>query len=180
MSVVKQLLDKIFFTFGVIVFLQLPHFIDQYTQRLGGYAESKRQQLQDYQTIANKNFKGDLSLLIESFLKASDSAVQQTGENISETKMDVFLLEDDVEKLNSNSLFSKVVYLSTNLRYDLAKGTLQSFQPGIPFNLWALLYGLIGGILFSLLFNGTTKLPRLVMRKKQKSLSSKPHYKNVT
>ncbi|MFK8013251.1 MAG: DUF2937 family protein [Marinicellaceae bacterium] len=169
MMIVKQLLDKICFAIGVIVFLQLPHFIDQYTQRIGGYAESKIQQLEQYQEIAENNYEGNINLLIDNFKNSQDPAIQQTGESISETQQDVFVLNDEIKILETDGLFKKVMFLSTNLRYNIAKGTLGTFQPGIPLNIWAFVYGLIGGVLFSLLFNGTTKLPKLVMRKKSTS-----------
>jgi hypothetical protein len=168
MSIIKQLLDKIFFAIGVIIFLQMPHFIDQYTQRIGGYAESKIQQLQEYQIIAENNYDGNLNLLIDKFKQSKDSAIQQTGENISTTQQDVYKLNEETQLLETEGLFKKVLFLSTNLRYNIAKGTLGTFQPGIPLNLWAFVYGLIGGVLFSLVFNGTTKLPKLIMRRKSK------------
>ena len=45
MKALRHLLDKIAFAAGVIIFLQLPHFIDQYTQRLGGYHAAQKLQL---------------------------------------------------------------------------------------------------------------------------------------
>jgi len=169
MMIVELLLDKICFAIGVIVFLQLPHFIDQYTQRIGGYAESKIQQLEQYQEIAENNYEGNINLLIKNFKNSQDPAIQQTGESISETQQDVYVLNDEIKSLETDGLFRKVMFLSTNLRYNIAKGTLGNFQPGIPLNIWAFVYGLIGGVFFSLLFNGTTKLPKLVMRNKSKS-----------
>ena len=169
MTIFKQLLDKIFFTMGVIVFLQLPHFLDQYTQRIGGYAESQIQQLEQYQIIAENNYDGNLDLLIENFKNSEDRAIQQTGLSISETQQDVFVLKDEIKVLEQDGLFNKILFLSTNLRYNIAKGTLGTFQPGIPLSIWAFVYGLIGGVLFSLLFNGTTKIPKVIMRKKSKN-----------
>ncbi|MCF6301075.1 MAG: DUF2937 family protein, partial [Proteobacteria bacterium] len=123
MQLLKQLFDKIFFTLGVIVFLQLPHFIDQYTQRIGGYAESKQQQLADYQTIANNNFNGELALLIEGFKNSNELAVRQTGEQISETEIDVQELNTEIKSLEKDGLFDKIVFLSTHLRLDIASST---------------------------------------------------------
>jgi len=167
MKIVKQLLDKIFFTIGVIVFLQLPHFIDQYTQRIGGYSESQTQQLNNYQSIADNNYNGSLDSLIKGFYQSQDAAVRQTGENIKATQADVITLKNEINILENEGLFKKIVFLTTNLRITIAKGTLGAFQPGIPLSLWAMAYGLFGGILFSLLFNGATKVPRLVIKKKK-------------
>lgn len=166
---IKQLLDKICFACGVIVFLQLPHFIDQYTQRIGGYAESKQQQLNQYQSIANRNFNGDLELLIDGFKRSNDAAVRETGRNISLTQTDVMQLQKEITVLNEQSLLKKTLFLTTHLRINLAKGTLRVFQPGVPLNLWALLYGLAGGLLFSLLFNGCIQAPKIILKKKKRT-----------
>lgn len=166
MKIAKQLLDKIFFTFGVIIFLQLPHFINQYTQRIGGFSESQIQQVDNYQSIANDNYNGQIDLLIQGFANSTDEAVRQTGENIKATQDDVELLENEISILENEGLFKKIIFLIPNLRLNIAKGTLNSFQPGIPLSFWAIAYGLFGGILFSLLFNGATKVPRLILRKK--------------
>jgi len=167
MRIAKQLLDKIFFTLGVIIFLQLPHFINQYTQRIGGFSESQIQQLSSYQTIANDNYNGQIDLLIKGFSQSTDEAVRQTGDNIKATQDDVELLKNEITVLENEGLFKKIIFLIPNLRLNIAKGTLNSFQPGIPLSFWAIAYGLIGGILFSLMFNGATKVPRLVLRKKK-------------
>ena len=176
MKLLTSLFDKIFFTTGVILFLQLPHFIDQYTQRIGGYSESKNQQLASYQIIAQNNFDGDIEKLIKNFISSTDKAVRETGENIEQIKDEALILKHEVEILDDENLLSKVIFLSTNLRYDLAKGTLRSFQPGIPLNVWALVYGLIGGILFSLLFNGSVFIPKKIIKnrklKKSKTFTS--------
>jgi len=167
MKIVKQLLDKIFFACGVIIFLQLPHFINQYTQRIGGYSESQIQQLSSYQSIANDNYNGQIDLLIQGFAKSSDEAVRQTGDTIKATQEDVALLKDEISILENEGLFKKIIYLIPNLRLNIAKGTLNTFQPGIPLSFWAIAYGLFGGILFSLMFNGATKVPRLILKKKK-------------
>ena len=167
MKIAKQLLDKIFFTFGVIIFLQLPHFVNQYTQRIGGYSESQIQQLSSYQSIANDNYNGQIDLLIQGFANSTDEAVRQTGDNIKATQEDVTLLKDEILILENEGLLKKIIYLIPNLRLNIAKGTLNSFQPGIPLSIWAIAYGLFGGILFSLIFNGATKVPHLVLKKKK-------------
>ena len=167
MKIAKQLLDKIFFTLGVIVFLQLPHFINQYTQRIGGFSESQVQQLSNYQSIADDNYNGQIALLIQGFASSTDEAVRQTGINIKATQADVESLKKEILILENEGLFKKIIYLIPNLRLNIAKGTLKSFQPGIPLSFWAIAYGLIGGILFSLMFNGVTKAPHLVLRKKK-------------
>lgn len=167
MNIIKQLTDKIFFAAGVIIFLQLPHFIDQYTQRVGGYSASKNQQLEKYTSIASNGYNGDIDKLINSFKSSNDPAVQETGKNIEEIQTDSFLLKEELQILETEGLFRKIIFLITNTRIDLARGTIKNFQPGVPLNLWALAYGLFGGILFSLIFNGFLFIPKKVLEKRR-------------
>ena len=167
MNLIKQLVDKIFFATGVILFLQLPHFIDQYTQRVGGYSESQNQQLDKYLSIATNGYDGNIQKLIESFKNSKDEAIRKTGENIEEVQLDVRDLKEELNVLETEGLFKKILFLTTHTRFDLAKGTLKSFQPGVPLNLWTFVYGLFGGILFSMFFNGVIFLPKKMIQKRQ-------------
>lgn len=162
---IKQLIDKIVFTVGVIVFIQLPHYVNQYAQRLGGYYESRVEQLKQFQTVANNNYNGNLDLMIDGFTNSQDKAISETGKKIQQSRQETIELAEENTALRGQDNFRKIIYLFTHLRLNIAKGTLENFKPGIPLNAWALLYGLIGGITFSLLFNGLTKVPKLLMRK---------------
>ena len=162
---IKNLLDKIFFAVGVMVFLQLPHFIDQYTQRMGGYAASQNEQIKEYQDIANQHFAGDLSAYIARLQQNTDPAVAESAKQMAERLASADDIKTELEVFEQQPLWYQVPYFITHMRMDLAQGTAQNFAPGLPINLWAWGYGLVGGVLFSLLFNGLTKTPRLLRRK---------------
>ena len=52
MHYVGRLLDKLVFTFGCIITMQLPAFIAHYRQRLGGHLDEARSLLASYQRLA--------------------------------------------------------------------------------------------------------------------------------
>ncbi|MFC3194119.1 DUF2937 family protein [Marinicella sediminis] len=162
---IKNLLDKICFALGVMVFLQLPHFIDQYTQRMGGFAESMQQQISEYQSIADEHFQGDVMAYIERLENNSDPAVARSAVQVANRLQQAEYINADLTVYEQQPLWYQMPYFFTHLRLDLAKGTLRNFAPGLPLNLWAWGYGLVGGILFSLLFNGTVKAPGAIRRK---------------
>ncbi|KAA3641477.1 MAG: DUF2937 family protein [Proteobacteria bacterium] len=169
---IKNLLDKIVFAIGVIVFLQLPQFIDQYTQRIGGYVASQQAQIAEYQVLADKHFKGDLAAYIARLRANADPVIADSAHQI-----DAFIrhsddLAQEAEIYESKPLWYTIPYFITHFRVDLVQGTAKNFTPGMPINIWSWLYGLLGGLLFSLVFNGLVKLPSVVMRKKS------PTFKN--
>lgn len=168
---IKNLLDKIFFATGVLVFLQLPHFIDQYTQRMGGYAASQNEQIKEYQAIADQHYGGDLNLYMERLQQNADPAVAESAKQMSKRIKGADDLQQELQVFEQEPLWYQIPYFITHMRLDLAKGTANNFAPGVPINLWAWGYGLIGGILFSLLFNGVAKAPKLLKRKSNKTTS---------
>ncbi len=168
---IKNLLDKFFFAAGVLVFLQLPHFIDQYTQRMGGYAASQSEQIKEYQTIADQHYGGDLNLYMERLQQNADPAVAESAKQMAKRINGADDLKQELQVFEQEPLWYQIPYFITHIRLDLAKGTVNNFAPGVPINLWAWGYGLIGGILFSLLFNGVAKAPKLLKRKKNTGTS---------
>ncbi|WP_223787727.1 DUF2937 family protein [Marinicella meishanensis] len=169
---IKNLLDKIFFAVGVMLFLQLPHFIDQYTQRMGGYHDSQAQQIKEYQAIADQHFAGDLSAYIQRLQQNSDPAVAESASQMEQRIAQTAAIKHELAVFEEEPLWYQVPYFLTHMRMDLARGTAQNFAPGVPINLWAWGYGLVGGVLFSLLFNGVVKAPGAVLRRRRKAQPS--------
>ncbi len=167
---IKGLLDKICFTIGAIVFLQLPHFIEQYTQRMGGYASSQAEQIAEYQNIADQHFGGDLTAYISRLAQNSDPAIAESAQQINQRIQKTQTIENELTVFESKPLWYQVPYFITHMRMDLVNGTAQNFSPGLPINLWAWGYGLVGGVLFSLLFNGIVLIPKKLHRSKQPGL----------
>jgi hypothetical protein len=165
---IKDLLDKIFFAVGVMVFLQLPHFIDQYTQRMGGFSESMQQQIREYQSIADEHFNGDVMAYIQRLEQNSDPAVAKSATQVANRLQESSRIQTELQVYEEEPLWYQMPYFFTHLRMELAQGTLRNFAPGLPLNLWAWGYGLLGGVLFSLLFNGTIKAPGAIRRKMRK------------
>ncbi len=162
---IKSLLDKIFFTVGAIVFLQLPQFIAQYTQHMGGYAASQSEQISEYQAIADLHFNGDIEAYQLRLQQNTDPAVAESAQQITKRLKSAKSIQQELAVYEQKPLWYQAPYFITHLRIDLVKGTAHNFSPGLPINLWAWGYGLVGGVLFSLLFNGVCKLPQLLRKK---------------
>ncbi len=171
MTIIKALFDRLLFTAGVLVFLQLPNFVDQYTQRMGGYYQAQVESFQQYQGIANQQFNGDMQALISEFNSSSRQSVKQTGNAIQNNRDQIEGLKEELYTLENSQFAYKVIHLITSVRYNIARETLRTYTPGVPFTSEALLCGLSGGIIFSVLFGVFARLPKLIWRK-QKQVSS--------
>lgn len=164
---IKGLIDKIFFAAGAIVFLQLPHFIEQYTQRIGGYASSQSEQIKEYQSIANQHFNGDINAYITRLEQNADPAIAESAQQISQRINKTNDLKEELVVFENKPLWYQVPYFLTHMRMNLVTGTAQNFSPGLPINLWAWGYGLLGGVLSSLLFKGFTAIPAKIIKRKK-------------
>lgn len=152
MKLLNGLLERFLFTFGVLLFMQIPQFIDQYTQRLGGYYDAQRTHLAQYQAIADINYDGQLTTLIANFQSSDTPAVVLTGQQIESTMHTTETLLQDLRLLTADSYLPKLKLLLTRPDLTLAKNTLAIFKPGIPLTKEAIITGFIGGCLLNLLW----------------------------
>lgn len=168
MRVIKGLFDRIIFAVGVLLFMQVPHFVDLYEQRLGGYHQAQVEHLQQYQDIANQQYHGDLTALIKEFNSSDKRSVQRTASSILNTKKNLEGLNRDVQVLATKPFVLKLFHLSTRLKFDIAQATMYSLKPAFPLSLEALVCGILGGVLLSLLFNMFFNIPKFLTARNSK------------
>ena len=150
MNVINGLFQRLLFTGGLLLFMQLPQFIGHYSQHLAGYYQSQQRQLQQYQTIADLNFNGQLDLLIRDFQASSSLSVQQVASQIQHLQRDVPQLQQQLQLLSQGDYLQQLSFLSRHIDSDIALNTWQLFQPGLPLTRAALVTGLVGGITVNL------------------------------
>ncbi len=153
MHIINGLIDRIFFVLGVLLFMQLPNFIDHYEQRLGGYYQAQVQHMQRYQDIADQQYDGQLDALIEAYESQSERSIQLTGQAVRTLKSQVIALENDLNQLDGSSLSTRLAHLVTAFKPDIAQAVLNGYSPALLLSTQALLCGFVGGITLSLLFN---------------------------
>lgn len=153
MHIIKGLIDRIFFVLGVLLFMQLPNFIDHYEQRLGGYYQAQVQHLQRYQDIADQQYNGQLDALIKAYESQSERSIQLTGQAVHELKSQVIVLENDMRELDVSALTARLAHMVTAFKPDIAQAVLNSYTPALLLSTQALVCGFVGGIALSLLFN---------------------------
>lgn len=166
MRIFYRFIDRLVFAAGVVIFLQLPNFIDQYTQRLGGFYDAEQQHLESYRDIADKHFNGDMDKLFDAFRKSGTEAMGETADELEKMSGRVDELREGVETLENGSFFDQVGYMLFHTKMDIARGTFRAYTPGMPFSKEGLISGFAGGIIVSLLFNGFVALIRMPFKRK--------------
>jgi len=162
MTFINGLLQRLLFTFGVMLFMQLPQFIDHYSQQLSGYYLAQQNQLQQFQLIADNNFNGQLNKLIADFNASPAPAVQQVGKQVLTLQQSLPALAADLATLTQGNYVNKLSYFITRIDNQLAENTLTAFTPGIPLSQTALITGFIGGLSLNLIWLFIIKLMALL------------------
>ncbi|MDD3763737.1 MAG: DUF2937 family protein [Nevskiales bacterium] len=150
----RGLIDRLLFTIGLLAFLQIPQFVDHYVQRYGGYRQALSDSVEQYRQSAERHYDGDLLLMIQAFKTDEKPALRELGGKIEHEQQELSRMDQGWAVLQGDSLPRKLLYLAGDFNVDIARGTAESFSPGLPLTLDAMICGLLGGTLVSLLFNG--------------------------
>lgn len=153
MNLMTGLLDRLLFAAGLIVFLQIPQFIDHYTQRFGGYHQAVADSVATYQRSADRHYRGDLGLMIARFKADAKPALREVGEKMDTERTKLESMTRGLSILQHGNLLDKLAYLAGDLDMSIARATFDAYRPGLPLTTDAMICGLFGGMLASALFS---------------------------
>ncbi len=129
------------FTLCFIAGVQLPEFIQQYSQRLSGHLNEAQHHLTQFQVIADVQFNGDLSELINRYQQNSDPAIIQTGQLVNNLTVRIDELAVAFSQLQQESYWQRIVYFVQEMNIEMAQATAQQFVLAIPLTFNALVTG---------------------------------------
>lgn len=152
----QTFLDKLIFALGIFAGSQLPGFIIQYRQRLGGHLEQAKKQLKSFQEIAEKFHGGSIESLISKHLTSTDPTFNSEGIIIRNSLNEVNRLSESYKALDSN-LPGQIKFLLFNTDWQIALQTWEIYEPGLILTPQAVIFALLSGFLLSLLFYGLIK-----------------------
>ncbi|WDE02970.1 DUF2937 family protein [Thalassomonas viridans] len=160
-KMLATLIDRCLFTVFFILGLQVPEFMQQYTQRLSGHLHEAHYQLEQFQAIADNQFQGNLLALIKRYQSNNDDVFQQTGQMIENLMLRIEGFNQNLTNLQQGDYLNRLYYFITQLDSQLAAATLEQYQLAIPVDINALTTGvtfaiilLLLGSLFSFLIKG--------------------------
>jgi Protein of unknown function (DUF2937) len=141
----ERLLDRILCVLGAVLFSQLPEFMQQYLQRLGGALEEARAQLQHFKDAASKSGMS-LDQLISSAGQDPDPAMGRMGSVVRSLVARVDELAAAEAALRHASAWSSPFVFAAHLYPGMARATLERFKPAVPTTVEGLLYAAAGMI----------------------------------
>ena len=155
---VETVFDRVLCVVGAVTLAQLPEFIQQYRQRLGGHLDEARHQLAEFVTIA---FHAKLSLqqFIERTSTTPDTTVAQLGGVMRNTVLRVDELAAAEAALNHASLWAKPFIFFRSIDAGIASATLEIYRPAVPTTVEGLIYALAGMLILLGLYHGLIRYP---------------------
>ena len=163
------LLDRTLCVVGTVLFSQIPEFMQQYLQRLGGHLDEARRQLEQFQNTA-----GQSGLTLEQFITQTgangDSAVAKLGGVMTTTLARVDSLTAAQTAIQHASLWARPFVFLRNIDADIARATWSIFKPAVPTTVEGVVYALCGMLALLMVYHAGIKLPvrRALARRAQR------------
>lgn len=153
MRMLLAIIDRLLFAAGFALAMQLPQFVDSYTQRYGGYHQALVDSMAEYQRNADAHYGGNIDGLISDLHAAPAAGIQEIGDKLTRDRTREREMQAGLAILEHGTLVQKLWYLSQHADRELVRATWMAYTPGLPLSFDALLCGLLGAIVLSGLFN---------------------------
>lgn len=152
------LLDRVLCVAGTVIFSQVPEFMQQYLQRLGGHLDEARRQLQQFQNAATQSGL-TLDQLIGQTTANADVAVAKLGGVMTDAVTRFHTLETAQAAIHDASLWSRPFVFVQHVDPAIARATWTIFKPAVPTTLEGLVYSLAGMLVLLLVYHFGIKFP---------------------
>jgi hypothetical protein len=143
----ESLFDRAVSVAGALIFIQIPAFLVQYQQRLGGHVDELASLIKRYKSAAADNGR-TVEEYIGLHLQSDVKEFVSTGKIMTEN-MDRFTsLSAALKDLSASKGLIKFFHFIKDIDFDIFKSALKNFVPGISFQSDTILYGIMGIIIF--------------------------------
>jgi len=150
MRLLKEYTIRLVFTAGILFGVQVPNFIDQYTQKISAHYLEAAENFSGFQATADKFHGGSINALIERHETSNDPVFQSEAEPIKEIHSRILAFSSELKSLNTN-LFGKIFHVAFKSDRAVIKETLSEYSATIPLNTDAIICGLGLGMISALL-----------------------------
>jgi hypothetical protein len=143
---IERLLDRILCVCGAVLFSQLPEFMQQYLQRLGGHLDEARLQLGRLKEAAAQS-GATLDQLVAGARRSPDPSVDRLGSLVQASVARVDELAAADAALRHASIWAKPFVFAAHIDLGIAKATWEVFRPAVPTTAEGFLYAGAGIVL---------------------------------
>jgi hypothetical protein len=158
LSVGDGLVDRLLCVVGAVLCSQLPEFIQQYLQRLGGHIDEARRQLDQFREVAAKSGL-TLDQLAAKSQANTESSVARLGQLVHDTADRVDALAAADAAIRNASIFTRPFVFLRHVDVSIAQATWTIFRPAVPTTGEGILYAAIGVLLILAFYHGAVRYP---------------------
>ena len=163
----ESVLDRIISAAGALIFMQIPAFLVQYKQRLGGHVDELALLIKRYKAAAADNSR-TIDEYIGLHLQSDVKEFVSTGKIMSENLERFTDLSAALKTLTESKGIVKFFSFLKDIEPDIFKAALKNFVPGISFNFETLFYAAAGIIFFMSVYFLIKKSLQFVIHKVKK------------
>jgi hypothetical protein len=144
----ERLLDRVLCVLGAVLFSQVPEFMQQYLQRLGGHLDEARLTISRFRDAAAQS-GSTLDLVIAGSAQNPDPSMRNIGGVIQGaiTRADHLAAAD--EALRSASVWTRPFVFLRHVDWGIAKATWEIYRPAVPTTAEGFIYAGVG-VIFAL------------------------------
>lgn len=148
-SIIKRYSLQIVFTLSLLLGLQLPNFLQQYEIRLQGHFDEAKLQLEQFQSLADVYFAGDLQALITKHKHSEISLFRDEATVIEDSYLRVQFLQQKIDNIHK-PIWLRLTALTQAIQQPIFNETWQNYQANIVLNQQAILVGVSVAVLLML------------------------------
>lgn len=145
----RSYLRLILFTCGLLLGVQIPGLINDYSQRVHAHLLESREGLKGFQQTAQRFFNGDLDALVRHYRTSDDPVFNSDANSIESLQIRNRLFEDEWQVLQGGWL-SRTLHVLTRPDPAIREETLKGYSYQILLTPEAATWGLGCALLFAL------------------------------
>ena len=149
----KTYLRMIIFATGILAGIQVPSFVEQYTQRVHAHLQEVRIIFAGYQQTADRFFDGSIEKLLHHYQTANDAVFNADARTIEHIRGRLVRLSTELAALERPLAF-RIIHVLFNADKALLHESITRFTYTVPLQPRAILCGLILGIVACLILDG--------------------------
>lgn len=158
LGVVDGAVDRVLCLVGAILFSQLPEFMQQYLQRLGGHLDEARRVLAQFQDVAMKSGI-TLDQLIAKTQASIEPGVTRLGGLMQDAVTRVAYLAGGEAAIRDASILTRPFVFVRHIDFPIARATWKAFKFAVPTTVEGLFHAGLGMLVALLLYHGLVKYP---------------------
>lgn len=154
--------------FGGVSASQVPEFVQQYSQRLGGAVDELTDFVQTFDRDASEHNLTRQQAL-QRYGKSQDAFLDRRGDRVVETVQRYERLTEHKQDLETAGPFARLYVFARNFDPEFVESTYKSYEPAVPVTAEGALHagaGLLAGMLAARLLSGFFRMFRRRSRSK--------------